>query len=266
MDMITSRQNSAVRQMRKLLSRQGRKKSGLCLVEGIQQVLRALENRAQVQWIAVAPDLLTSQIAREAVAEAESRGDRVLRVTPDVFSSFSLREAPAGLAAVVEPRYSSPEDLVVCEDTMLTALLNVSDPGNLGSIIRTIDAMRGGGLLLVGDTTDPYDPAAVRASVGTVFRLPIVRMSSSESMLSLAHKRGMQVITTSVRADCSLFTAELRTPCLVVLGSEQRGLSDDILWAGDLQVRIPMGGDASSLNLAVATGIIMYEIRRGCGN
>jgi len=259
---ITSRQNSTVKDIRKLLRRKARKKTGLCLVEGIQAVLCALENRVPLQWIVVAPDLLTSEVAKEAVAAAEERGEQVLRVSPDVFASFSSRDAPNGLAAVARAQYASVNELPVEPATILTVLFDVSDPGNLGTIARSVDAMGSDGLILVGKTTDPYDPKAIRASVGTVFRVPIVRLPAEDALLSFARRWDIQLIATSAHAPSELDGVRLRTPCAVLMGSEREGLSSQLLRTADVQVRIPMGGGASSLNLAVASGIILYELRR----
>ncbi len=258
---ITSTQNQTIKDIRKLSRRRRRRTTGLCLVEGIHPVLRALapDGQTEVQVLVVCPEQLQSDIAKQAVAEAAERGTRVLNVSSDVFSSLSGRDNPIGLAAVAKPHQWTVEDIPLGENAVLTVLCGTKNPGNLGTIIRTIDATGGAGAILVGQTTDPFDPTAIRASMGTVFSVPIARLESASELLEYGRSRGIFLVTTSARAATDLAQARFRYPCAVLLGSENEGLPEELLTEGALQVRIPMRGRASSLNLAVAAGIMLHE-------
>ncbi|MFO8059837.1 MAG: RNA methyltransferase [Bacillota bacterium] len=259
MDRITSTQNRRIKGIRKLFRRRIRRITGLCLVEGIHPVLQALDSRTPVETVVVCPEQLESEVGIRAAEQAEERGIEVLPVSADVFSSISSRDNPVGMAAVARPRYSTVDEIQLTEEAVLTVLLEIGNPGNLGTIVRTIDATGGSGAVLVGQTTDPFDPTAIRASMGTVFSVPLVRIDSMEDLLRNLRTRGVGLVTTSARAETDLARARFPRPCAVLLGSENAGIPGELLREGDLQVRIPMRGRASSLNLAVAAGIILYE-------
>ncbi len=260
--MITSTQNRTIKKIRKLSSRRGRKKSGKCLIEGIQQVLSALENGAAVQMIVICPDLLTSEIAYDRVQKSQERGVRILRVSEEVFNSISRRDNPVGIAAVAEIQYQNPEQLELQEQSVITALMGINDPGNLGTIIRTVDATGGAGIVLLGNTTDPFAPRAIKASVGTVFSVPLIQFGETDDFMQFIRTKGLFLITTSAHAPQDITQVRFDYPCAILLGDEYQGLPVDLLEYGDLQVRIPICGQASSLNLAVAAGIFLYEANR----
>ncbi len=262
MQLISSTSNRTIKKLRKLTRKKGRRRTGWCLIEGIQQVLGALENDAALQVIVICPDLLTSDAAYRGAEEAKQRGVRVLRVTEEVFESISQRDNPVGMAAAAEMRYSDPESFRPGQYSIVAVLHGTNDPGNLGTVIRTVDSMGGDGVVLLGNTTDPYHPRAIRASVGTVFGISLFRFDQAEAFLRFARSRGITIITTSARAEQALPDVKFEYPCALLFGSEDEGLPSRLLAEGDMQVRIPIFGQASSLNLAVAAGIILYEARR----
>lgn len=262
MDLITSTANPLIKDIRKLARRRRREATGLCLVEGIQPVIRALESLVPVEALITCPDLLTSRVAMDAAETAAARGVRVIRVSPPVFASISGRDNPIGIAAVARPHLHRLEDMKVGRSGFLTVLHDTASPGNLGTIVRTVEAMGGAGVVLTGQTADPFDPAAIRASVGTVFTVPIARSTVAE-FLSFSRSREMCLVTTSARARQDVAGITFSYPLAVLLGSEGEGLPDELLDAGDIQVRIPMHGQVSSLNLSVAAGIVLHEVRKG---
>jgi TrmH family RNA methyltransferase len=142
------------------------------------------------------------------------------------------------------------------------ALHTVGNPGNVGAIVRTASAAGAGGVILIGPSADPYDPVAVKASMGALFTVPVATAESAAEFLAWAVGRGVCVAATSARAGTSCWDATLRLPLALLLGSEGAGLPDDVLAAADVQIAIPMTGTAESLNLAVAAGVLLYEVRR----
>jgi TrmH family RNA methyltransferase len=257
---ITSTHNPVVRRARKLVrNRRYREAEGAFLIEGIAHVRRALEHRAPIDAVLLAPDLLTSSDARRAV---EAAGVEVVELGREAFESIVDRDHPAGLAAIVRMTESRLTDLVAAPDSLFVALHDVGNPGNLGSIIRTVDAVRGGGVAIVGESTDQYHPAAVKASMGTIFSTPICRVESFDDLLAWALMEAVTVVTTSAQAETSLWDADIALPALLVFGSEAVGLPPEIHPRAAVSVRIPMEGSASSLNLAVAAGIVLYDLKR----
>ncbi|MBT9151921.1 MAG: 23S rRNA (uridine(2479)-2'-O)-methyltransferase [Firmicutes bacterium] len=261
MEHITSTRNPQLQEMRRLHKKTHREASGFCLVEGIQPCLRAIENGLHVEFLIYAPELLKSPLALMQIADLQRRQIKVLTASKEAFATISERDNPVGLALVAKANPLDLGKITVGKLSILTALFNVKNPGNLGTIVRTTDSIGGSGVILVGQTADPYDPTCIKASMGTVFSVPLAR-STEEDFLAWCHDRQVALITTSAQATMDLAKAKFDYPCAVLMGSEGPGLPRDILTGGHWAVRIPMYGQANSLNLAVATGIILYEVRR----
>jgi TrmH family RNA methyltransferase len=210
----------------------------------------------------IAPELLTSDAAKARVDEARAAGVDAVEVTAGVYEALSERDGPSGLGAVVGLADGALADVAVTDDTIVVALDEISNPGNLGTIVRTADGAGASAVVVVGDAADPNDPMAVKASMGTIFAVPVVRSASLDELFGWASERGLQIVTTSARASASYRDAAYRLPALLVLGSEGDGLSAGALQRGDLQVRIEMRGVATSLNVAVAAGVLLFELSR----
>ncbi|MDQ6603382.1 MAG: RNA methyltransferase [Chloroflexota bacterium] len=262
MNRIESAANPLIRRIRALEQRKGREEAGAFFVEGIQAVWQAVDGGAKIETLVVAPDLLTSAAACAMVAGQRAMGAQVAEVSASLFERIAMRENPSGLAAIVRIISHDLASLIVTPESLFVALHEIGNPGNLGTILRTVDAVGGDGILLIGDGTDPYHPSAVRASVGTLFRIPVVRVSGIEEVFSWSSAHGVSVVTTSARATYEHWQAVYPSPLLMLFGNEGRGLPPDIVARGDLSVRIPMHGSASSLNLAVAAGVLLYEVLR----
>lgn len=259
---ITSASNAVIKRARKLRLRKHRERERVFLVEGISQVWRAVDHGARVDTLLVALDLLTSGPALEWIERQEQNGTRVAYLSRELFESVTERDHPSGLGAIVEMRGTGLEDLVVESESVFIVLVDVGNPGNLGSILRTVDAVRGAGLILVGDTTDQFHPSAVKASMGALFTVPVARGRSLDEIFDWAEEHHVSTVTTSARAHNEYWQGRFDTPCALILGSEAEGLSDRDLARGAESVRIPMEGDVTSLNLAVAAGVLLYEVKR----
>lgn len=265
--MITSHKNPLIKKVKRLRQKKYRRQERVYFVEGIRVVLTAVEQKAPIQTILYAPELLTSDIARQTVAGQERSGVSCVAVSGDVFSAVSGRDNPTGLGAVIESVWDDLASLKVEPADLWLALVEIGDPGNLGTILRTADAFNAAGVIIVGNSVDPFHPTAVKASMGTLFTLPIVQVDNISEVLEWANRNNFQTIATSARAQQALRETAVRHPILLLLGSEGEGLSTDILTAADLQITIPMRGTVTSLNLAVAAGILIYELNaRGENN
>lgn len=260
--LISSRQNALIKRARRLQQKKYRAREKAFFVEGIRIVLTALEQAAPVEMVIYAPDLLTSDVALQAIEAYRGRGGQVSAVTGDVFQSISTRDNARGLGAIISAGVKSPADLVAREDDIFVAIEDVSDPGNLGTIVRTVDAVGAAGVIVVGQSTDPFHPTALRASMGALFSVPVAVAESFDSVWPWARQHRLQTIATSAHTELSFWDAGYRLPALLLLGSEGEGLSEEVQAQADLSVAIPMYGVSSSLNLAVAAGLLLYELRR----
>lgn len=257
--LISSLQSVTVKKIRSLRRRKEREVSGQYFVEGIRIVAEAVQIGAPIVQLVVAPSLLISPFAQEIVESQRRSGTPCLEVTADVFKSISTKEHPQGLGAVLRQRWTALADVRHAEELCWVALTDVQDPGNLGTILRTGDAVGSAGVILLGHTTDPYDPEAVRASMGAIFSQQVVR-ADLEQLSAWKHSSRFCITGTSDAAAQDYQAASYPSPLLLLMGSEQHGLSPEAQALCDSMVRIPMVGRSDSLNLSVATGVILYEI------
>ena len=270
---ITSLQNPRIKAIRALSQRKRRQETGLFFAEGIRLVGEAVQTGADVETLVVAPELLRSDFGRDTVRRAREEGVEILEVGADVFRSLSGKDGPAGIGVVARQRWTALDDAGVgrgggdaaADDAAAAATLgwvvleDVGNPGNLGSILRTCDATGATGVILLGATADPYDPEAVRGSMGAVFSQQIVR-SSLEALIPWKRRTGIPMVGTSDAASADYRSADYAPPLLLCLGGEQHGLSNEVMDACDTVVHIPMAGRADSLNLAVAAGVMLFEV------
>ena len=256
---ISSRNNPLIKTIRALAGRKEREHSGTYFVDGLHLVAAAVQQGAPVERCVVAPELLDSTFGRDLVAEIVARGVARTDVTPDVFASLAAREHAQGLGLVLRQRWHALAELNTAAGRCWVALDTVQYPGNLGAILRTCDAVGAAGAILLGNTADPYDPAAVRASVGAIFAQRLARASFGE-FRDWARRAGAQVVGTSPAATRDYRSVAYRAPVVLLMGSEPRGFVAARQDVCDEVVAIPMVGQGDSLNLAVATGVVLYEI------
>ncbi len=263
--MITSLSNPTIKQIRALRQRKEREASGLFFAEGIRLVGEAAQLGAPIEQLIVAPELLNSSFAHELIAAQVGAGVGYLEVSAAVFTNLSAKDGPQGLGAVIRQRWQQLAELPTSDGLGYLALNAVADPGNLGTIIRTADAAGMGGVILLGNSTDPYDPTALRASMGALFAQPLVR-ASFEMLLAWAEQRGLPLIGTSDAAAQHFQDLAYPLTLILLMGGEREGLSADQQASCAHIVSLPMRGRSDSLNLAVATGIMLYELLRQAAN
>jgi TrmH family RNA methyltransferase len=257
---ITSRANPAVKRVRALRQRKERERTGLFFVEGIRLVAEAVQLGAPVVHLIAAPGLLERHpFAQELVERQRASGTPCLTVSDEVFTSIATREHPQGLAAVLRQQWTGLEPARADEGLCWVALERAQDPGNLGTILRTADAVGAAGVILLGNATDPYDPTAIRASMGAIFAQHLVR-ATWDGFLAWAAATGCQIVGTSDAAVDDYSAVTYPRPLVLLMGSEREGLALEQQRAVDRMVRIPMIGRSDSLNLAVATAIMLYEV------
>jgi TrmH family RNA methyltransferase len=256
--MITSPSNQRIKMLRKLQIRKNREENGSYYLEGPRQILEALNLGAPVDYVVICPELLSNP---EGILERLHKNlapDQILMVSEDTFKGFSTKDGPKGLAAVVRQVWVVLTDIQEGECHWI-ALSSVANPGNLGTIIRTCDAVGADGVILLDQSTDPYDPTALRASMGAHFSIQLVKTSFNQ-LADWKRANHITMVGTSDRAELDYHQAHYPQKYILLMGSEREGLSSEQMKQCDLMVRIPMRGQADSLNLAVATSIILYEM------
>lgn len=259
---ITSTSNPTIKHIRSLRSRKAREQHGQCFVEGIRLVAEAIATGMQPDILVVAPDLLTSDFAWRLVQEQQHAGVDICETSAAVFRNLSLKEGPQGIGAVLRQRWETLEHInphTPPPSHLWVALDSVQDPGNLGTILRTCDAVGCAGVVLLGSTTDPYDPAAVRGSMGALFAQRLAR-ATFEQFIAWKQQHHLYLVGTSDAAATTYRNARYTLPLALLMGSEREGLSSVQQALCDVVVRIPMVGRSDSLNLAVATGVLLYEV------
>ena len=275
-ELISSLQNPRVKQLVKLRDRRPRDEAGVFLVEGYRQIRRALDKGIPFTELYICPEWYPGEQGNEAtlIADAQTAGAKVFQLSRDAFAKVAYRERPDGLLAVAPQWRKTLADL----DTLLAAKTTaapgrapfllvveaIEKPGNLGTILRSADAAGTDALIVCDPVTDLFNPNVVRASTGVLFSVPVI-IASSEEVREWLRARGIRAVATTPSATALHTETDLRGPLAIVMGSEQYGLSDYWLREADARVRIPMAGQADSLNVAMATIITLFEAVRQRG-
>lgn len=260
MTLLTSRQNPKIKQIRLLEKRKYRQQQGLFVVEGIRHVGEAVEAHAEIEYLLYAPDLLESDFAYSMITQLELTNTPIFSTTAEIFSSIAGKDHPQGILAVAHHKAVSLSSRNQ-ENLRWGAVIHApQDPGNLGTILRTLDSAGGEGLIVVGNATDITHPTAVRASMGTIFWQPVVT-ATIEEFIAWQSVHQYHLYGTSAHGTADYKAIEYQRPGLLLLGSEREGLDQRLLDICEEVIRLPMHGRATSLNLSVAAGILLYEMQ-----
>lgn len=262
---ISSMQNPKVKQIVKLRDRRDREKSGLFLIEGYRELLRAVDGTQPIETLFICPELFLGTNEPSLIDAIRGQGAIVLSCSKQVFQKMSYRDRPDGLIAIATQRHLTLTDLeqqlINTPAPFLVVAEAIEKPGNLGTILRSSDAVNLDALIVCDRCTDIHNPNVVRASVGTLFTVPVVEGSSKETIDWLKRQK-IQVLAATPSATAEYTEVDMTQPLAIAVGTEQLGLSDVWMNEADIQVRIPMCGVADSLNVATATTLLMYEALR----
>ena len=257
---ITSFSNATVKRLRSLRDKKARREEGLFLAEGLRIIAEARNSGRLPEIIAFSAAGAKLPLAAEIIAATETAGGEAIETSADILSKMSGKDNPQMLLGA----YRQPETALERIDRSSAPLWIVAqalrDPGNLGTILRTGDAVGAGGLILVDDSADPFSVEAVRASMGAVFTQVIATARWDEFVAWLRTGPG-QLVGTSLKATTDYLEADYHAPCFLLIGNEQQGLPSDYEAACDLLVKIPMAGRADSLNAAVAAAVMAFQVK-----
>ena len=254
---ITSLTNDTVKAVRALNMRKERDQTGTFLAEGMKFIGEALDQGRAPRMLLVGEDARPHPLLDRAKAETRKTGGDIVVVTHAILEKISRRDNPQTVLGVFDQAYAPLESLIPTSAPCWVALEQVRDPGNLGAIIRTADAAGCGGVILIGDCVDPYSVEAVRATMGSVFAVSITK-TTAEAFVAWRRSWPGSVVGTRLDATVSHRSAVMQKPVLVLMGNEQAGLTNQLAAVCDVNVKIPMRGRADSLNLAIATGVMVY--------
>ncbi len=261
MKQISSPENRIVKEAASLAEKKYRDRYGLFLLEGPNLVREAMQQGGRVRFIFTLAGADDAKI-RSIAEEAESSGLAVYELAESAFAKVTLTQTPQAVAAVAEKRQmSAAEFFEKAEDGCLLVLDRLQDPGNVGTLLRTAEAMGFRGVLMIRGTADPWQPKVVRAAAGSLLRLPVLLCENAEQALELLAGAGKKVYTAAMDAKLSCFDAPLAKNAAVVIGNEGAGAGETLKSAATL-LSIPMEGRTESLNAAIAGSIIMYESMR----
>ncbi|MBP2548249.1 TrmH family RNA methyltransferase [Neorhizobium galegae] len=259
---VTSLANPIIKDIKALSNKKDREETGTFMAEGLKLVIDALELGFEIRTLVYAKAAKGKPLVEQVASKTVARGGLVLEVSEKVLSSVTRRDNPQMVVGIFEQQWKRLSDLRPDLGQTFVALDRVRDPGNLGTIIRTADAAGASGVILVGECTDPYSLETVRATMGSIFAMPLYRASPAE-FIGFAGKSGAQVVATHLAGAVDYRTIDYkRKPTILLMGNEQSGLPDDLAKAADRLARIPQQGLADSLNLAVATAVMLFEARR----
>jgi RNA methyltransferase, TrmH family len=251
---ITSLQNPKIKYIVKLRGdKRQRQKDGVILVEGYDELTLALSSGLKPQSLLTAPEFVTRAVD---VSHTE-----ITTVTRSVFEKISYRENPDGWLGIFPVPKTALEDLTLSASPLVIVAEAVEKPGNLGAILRTADAAHVDALLVCDPRVDLWNPNVVRASRGAVFTVPTVEIDSSTALAWLKSRK-VRVLAATPSADVLYSDVDLKEPIALAVGTEDEGLTDFWMQSADMKVKIPMSGKVNSLNVSIATALIMYEALR----
>lgn len=257
-DLISSAANPLIKRLRSLERKKGRSDTGCFLAEGARLIEQALAQGWSIRTIMTASSVSQTPFSQDIIARAKAGGARHVCVPDRLLGSLTRKDNPQAMIAEIEQRALDLASLSPCPDRLWLGLYQIRDPGNLGTILRTLDCAGAGGAILIDQCCDPYSVEAVRASMGSIFDVSLAR-SSFDAFNSWCRGAGLVSIAASVNGTATHTDMDFSQPSLILMGNEQAGLPLDIEATCDYLCRIPMRGGADSLNLAQASAIMLYE-------
>jgi TrmH family RNA methyltransferase len=257
---ITSLTNPRVKAAVRLRDRREREATGLTIVDGAREILRALDAGVRIETAFLAPELVRTPDA-EAVADRLRHRPSTIRVSPAVLAKVAFGERSDGVVAIVEPPRTTLDDLEPPQDALLVVVEGVEKPGNLGAILRSADGAGLDAVVAADPRTDLANPNVIRASLGTIFARPVVAASTADTLAWL-RRTGLTIVAARVDGATDYAALDFRGPVAIVLGAEAEGLSAAWLAPDVRAVRLPMHGVADSLNVSATAAVLFYEARR----
>jgi TrmH family RNA methyltransferase len=257
---VTAFSNATVKLLRSLRDKKARRAEGLFLAEGLRILAEARDSGRLPEIIAFSAEGARHPLAAEMIAATEAAGGDAIETSAEILSKMSGKDNPQMLLGAYRQPATGLNSIDRSRSPLWIVAQALRDPGNIGTILRTGDAVGAGGLILIDDCADPFSVEAVRASMGALFT-QAVATARWEEFIPWLHSGDGQLVGTSLKATQDYLEADYRRPCFLLIGNEQQGLPTDYEGECDLLVKIPMAGRADSLNAAVAAAVMAFAIR-----
>lgn len=255
---ITSSKNSLIKETKSLYYRKERWAKSLFIIEGIKIIEEAIVNNVDLKYIFFTDKLLSTEDGNVFLHSINNKV-KIVHISDTLFSEISDTENPQGIVAVAKFQIPDFIEVFNASNPSLLFLDGVQDPGNMGTIIRTCDAFNLNGIIVGKGSVDPYNPKVVRATMGSIFRVPLYISDDSIQTITDLSEYGLNIFSTSLKGSVSVYDIDYKKGFVLVIGNESKGVEESILKKSDKLIKIPMPGFAESLNAGVAASIIMYE-------
>lgn len=255
---ITSSKNPLIKEIKSLYRRKERWKSKLFIIEGIKIIDEAILNKITLRNVIYTDKLLSTNDGMDFFQKIQNLNN-IVYVPENIFSEISDTENPQGVIGIAEFKTNDIEDIFNINNPLLLYLDGVQDPGNMGTIIRTGDAFKITGIILGDGCVDPYNPKVIRATMGSIFRIPLYCIKDILPYVSRLIDNNIKIHSTSLEGSIPVYDANFMEGSLIIIGNESKGVDMRLLDISEKLIKIPMPGEAESLNAGVAASIIMYE-------
>ena len=258
MQLITSKDNEIVKNIKKLKEKKYRDEKKEYIIEGIKLIEEAITENAKIKMMIVCEECLKNEAIEQKLLYQIAKYNCIY-VNEKVFTSITDVKNPQGMLAVIE--MENGEEVINYNDDVIFVLDGIQDPGNLGTILRTIDSAGLSQVIVSKDTVDAYNPKVVRSTMGAIFRVKVIESQDIIRTMKNIKKHKYEILVTSLEATDNIYDIDY-TKKMIVIGNEANGVSQAVLDIADEKIKIPMLGKTESLNAAVATSIIAYEYVR----
>ncbi|SCG82641.1 putative tRNA/rRNA methyltransferase ysgA [Proteiniborus sp. DW1] len=261
-EMITSSSNIMIKEIKSLYRKKDRWTKKSFFIEGIRAVEESILSNAKISYIVYSDMLFHIKGGEELLKKIQSSNYKLNYISDKLFKEISDTEKPQGILAVVEYDLKTIDNILKEKDNFIILLDRLQDPGNMGTIIRTADAFGSNGVIVTEGCVDVFNPKTIRSTMGSIFHIPILYYKSSNEAIRDLKDKGIRVVTTSLDAKEFCFDVDFIRDFALIIGNEASGVSEEVIADSDLLIKIPMPGNAESLNAAIASSVIMYEALR----
>ena len=259
MQRISSKENEFIKHIKKLKDKKYRDKNNEYIVEGIKLVEEAIQEKAKIKQIVICEECKQTEIISKELMYEIAKYECIY-VTQKIFNNITDVTNPQGILAIIEKPSQNDYEVNYSED-IIVVLDDIQDPGNLGTILRTVDSIGLKQIIVSNKTADAYNPKVVRSTMGAIFRVNIIKVNDLEETLKQIKKHKYKTVVTTPQTNKTIYEINYNKKAIII-GNEANGVKEEIIQKADEKVKIPMPGKAESLNASVATGIVLYEYIR----
>lgn len=261
-EMITSSSNTIIKEIKSLHRKKDRWAKNSFFVEGVRGVEDCIKSGIRVEYLVYSDMLLSTNGGQQLLEEISYKDYKIYYISDKLFKEVSDTEKPQGILAVVKLHLKNIKEALLEKNNFLVLLDRIQDPGNLGTIIRTADAFGANGVIVTEGCVDVFNPKTIRSTMGSIFHVPIIYYGCIKEAIRDLKAYNIKIITTSLAAKKYSYEIDFNTSFSLVIGNEASGVSEEVIEASDSLIKIPMTGQAESLNAAIASSVIMYEALR----